>query len=271
MRRQELKYTYEHKHYSEKKGTSGPVAGYLPDAAIMSHFILARSEEIGSSMSLRKPYLGLLQRRQCMVPTARGWLVLLLAATALVLFAARNLHSFLAVTDPVNAEILVVEAWLPDYALEEVVVEFKRKAYSRLYLTGGPVEVGFYLSEYKNYPSLAAATLTKLGVKKEVIQEVPVPDMPQDRTYAAALALKLWFHEHGISPGALQVVSLGPHARRTRLLFAKALGDDFTVGITAIQGKGYHPDSWWATSAGVRSVISETIAYSYARLFFRSG
>ena len=206
-----------------------------------------------------------------MVPTARGWLVLLLAAAALALFAARNVHSFLAVTDPVNAELLVVEAWLPDHALEKVIVEFNRKPYSTLYLTGGRIELGFHVSEYKTYPSLAAAILTKLGLKKEVIQEVPALDVPQDRTYASAWALKKWFREHGISPRAVQVVSLGPHARRTRLLFAKALGNDFTVGITAIQGQGYHPDSWWATSAGVRTVICETIAYSYARLFFWSG
>ena len=39
---------------------------------------------------------GLLRRRSCLVPTWRGWLLILVAGTALTFFAVKNVHSFLA-------------------------------------------------------------------------------------------------------------------------------------------------------------------------------
>jgi uncharacterized SAM-binding protein YcdF (DUF218 family) len=83
------------------------------------------------------------------------------------------------------------------------------------------------------------------------------------------LTLKQWLRAQGINPTTINVVTEGPHARRSRLLFQKALGNDLTVGIISLQSEEYDPQHWWRTSAGVRSVLSETIAYGYARFLFR--
>jgi hypothetical protein len=64
------------------------------------------------------------------------------------------------------------------------------------------------------------------------------------------------------------VVKEDAHARRTRLLFPKALGPDVEVGIIAVQTPDYDPKRWWRYSEGVRDVIGESIAYVYARFFF---
>src|SRR6266852_4160602 len=97
-------------------------------------------------MKERKPGRGFLQRRECLLPTWRGWLVLLLAVAALIVFSIRGAYSFLALNDPVDNGALVVEGWLPDYALEQTIAEFGRGHYRRVFVTGGPLENGAPLS-----------------------------------------------------------------------------------------------------------------------------
>jgi len=198
----------------------------------------------------------------------RGWVVLLAFCASLGVFAVRGIYSFLAVTQPVESDTLVVEGWLPDYALRRVVVEFRRKPYQKLYVTGAPIDAGSFLSEYTNHAFVTAATLLQLGIIQDVIEVVPSPKALRDRTYTSGLTLNKWFGEHGVAPKQLQVMTLGPHARRTRLLYKKALGGRVAIGIIAIEDQGFDPQHWWRTSLGFRTVTDELIAYSYARFLF---
>ena len=211
---------------------------------------------------------GMAQRRPCWVPTLRGWVVLLAFCASLAVFAVRGIFSFLAVTQPVESDMLVVEGWLPDYALGRVVIEFRRKPYQKMYVTGAPIEAGSFLSEYTNHAFVSAATLLRLGISQNVIEVVPAPKALRDRTYTSGLTLNKWFGEHGVSPKQLQVMTLGPHARRTRLLYEKAMGDRVAIGIIAIEDQDFEPQHWWRTSMGFRSVTDELIAYGYARFLF---
>lgn len=68
--------------------------------------------------------------------------------------------------------------------------------------------------------------------------------------------------------GSLNVVTENTHARRTRFLFQEAFGKNVKVGIIAVPNPDYDASYWWRYSEGVREVISEAIAYVYARLFF---
>jgi hypothetical protein len=61
---------------------------------------------------------------------------------------------------------------------------------------------------------------------------------------------------------------LGAHARRTRLLFQKALGPDIKVGVIAIETRNYDGRHWWRSSTGVREVLTEGIGYLYSKFFF---
>lgn len=127
------------------------------------------------------------------------------------------------------------------------------------------------MAEYKTFAERGAAVLLKLGVATNVVQAVPAPRVRQDRTYAAALALKNWSREHNVVLTRVQLVTEGPHARRSRLLFAKALGRHVKVGVTAVPVQDYDAEHWWRSSNGVRGVISELVAYGYARLLFWGG
>ena len=219
-------------------------------------------------MESNKTCLGLLTRRQCLVPTLRGWLLAILGLTALALIGMLEIGPFLAVTDPVPGGVLVIEGWVPDYMLEAAIAEFKRDHYTRLFVTGIPLQQGAPLSEYKNYAYIGAATLVKLGMSTNDVQAVPTGATRRDRTYAMALSLKHWLREHDMAPAKVNLMTGGPHARRSRLMFEKALGSGVTVGVIAIPANDYDERHWWNSSQGVRVVIDEAIAYTYARLLF---
>lgn len=219
-------------------------------------------------MKPNRPFWGLLQRRECLVPTLRGWIAVLVIATALTVTVIGSLHSFLAVTAPEPAEVLVVEGWAPDYTFEEAVAEFKRHRYKKLYVTGGPLEQGSHLSEYGTYAKLGAAILIRKGLNNDAVLAVPSPRVRQDRTHAAAVALNGWLRQHNAMPASLNVISLGAHARRSWLLFGKVLGEKTRVGIIAVEDRDYDPKRWWRTSQGVRLVADELLAYCYARFLF---
>jgi hypothetical protein len=212
--------------------------------------------------------LGLLRRRQCLVPTLRGWLMLVGCCGLLAFAASRALYPFLAVTDPVPGGVLVVEGWVPDYMLEATIAEYKRNHYAKLFVTGIPLDHGAPLSEYKNFAHLGAATLVKLGMDANDVQAVPTGFTRRDRTYAMAVNLKRWWREHDMVPTKVNLITGGPHARRSRLTFEKALGKGVSVGVIAIPDNAYDEQHWWRYSQGVRGVIGEIIAYTYTRLLF---
>ncbi|HYG33673.1 MAG TPA: ElyC/SanA/YdcF family protein, partial [Clostridia bacterium] len=196
---------------------------------------------------------GLLRRRQMLVPTWRGCLVLLVLMGSLALWAVQSIHPFLTVTDPVPGGILVVEGWATDFAMEATVAEFRTNHYEKVFVTGGPIEWGAPLSEYGTYAEVGAATLVILGLHTNEVQAVPAPLVRQDRTYTAARALRNWLREHNIQCTQVHLITEGPHARRSRLLFQKALNSDCTVGVTAVPVRGYDPQRWWRSSGGVRA------------------
>tara|TARA_Y100000588_G_scaffold165341_1_gene179364 strand:+ start:315 stop:968 length:654 start_codon:yes stop_codon:yes gene_type:complete len=212
--------------------------------------------------------LGLIKKKERYGLTLRGWLVAGLMGVVFLAIAKSVLYPFLALSSPVRGSIMVVEGWLPDYALKVAVADFRMGDYELLITTGGPLGKGAYLAEYQNYADLMAATLTAKGFNKSKIVSIPAPTVRKDRTYATAVKVRQWLSKNKPSVSAIDVYSLGPHARRTRLLFDAAMGRDIRVGIISVASKDYEADGWWRSSDGVRTVLSETIAYIYAKFFF---
>jgi hypothetical protein len=208
------------------------------------------------------------KRREHLIPTVWGWIVLLSIGAALAVLGVRETHPFLTVNDPVPSKILVIEGWIPDYALERTLAEFKRDHYSRILVTGGPISSGTFLCGYTNWADLGAATLVRLGADTNSVEAVPAAGVVRDRTYASAVALRTWFYRHQISATSLNIMTMADHSRRSRLLFAKALGRECRVGIISIENTEYNPNLWWKSSEGVRTVVGEMIAYGYARFLF---
>jgi hypothetical protein len=222
-----------------------------------------------TSPGTEKGLFGCVRRREFWFPTWRGWLLLFMLVLFLGGCFVLGIHPFLAPNDPLPGGILVVEGWAPDYALKIAVEEVSRAHYERMYVTGGPLERGAPLSEYKTYAELGEATLIKLGLSSNVVQAVPAPRVQQDRTYNSAVALAKYLAANKIDHPRLNLISVGPHARRSRFLFEKAFGPGTRVGVIAIEPQDYKPGRWWRSSQGVRVVLSEIFAYAYFRCLFR--
>ena len=190
-----------------------------------------------------------------------------------VLFAAFfflwRVYPFLAVTHRADTNVLVVEGWIHEYAIRAAVEEFRSSSYQRVLTTGGPVEgTGGYINDYQTAASVGADLLTKSGLPNEFVQMVPSRVMDRDRTYGSAVALRNWFRQHNMPVRSINVVTEDVHARRTRLLFEKALGHDVAVGVIAVANPDYDASHWWRYSEGVKDVVSEMVAYVYAGLLF---
>src|SRR4051812_13365426 len=69
------------------------------------------------------------RRRKCL------YAALSFTAVLLVVFVV-FVHPFLAVTRRVDADILVVEGWIPDYMFPAVAAEFREKQYRFLLVSG---------------------------------------------------------------------------------------------------------------------------------------
>lgn len=207
----------------------------------------------------------LIHRQEKWMLTAQGWGVALLCIGALMIFTITHIHPFLAVTSPINADVLVVEGWLPDYALKQALTEFESGSYRQIITTGATLPTGSYLAEYKNFAELSAATLTAMGLEKEKVVAIPTPDVIKDRTYASAVSFRQWLSNSDSKLESINLYTFDVHTRRSWLLFKQVLAPKIKVGVIAAETLDYVPNKWWSSSNGVRSIISETIAYMYAR------
>ena len=76
------------------------------------------------------------------------------------------------------------------------------------------------------------------------------------------------FRQHNLQVRSLNIVTEGAHARRTRLLFERALGRDVNVGVISVPSLDFDAKRWWYYSEGLEDVVQEGISYLYAKFFF---
>ena len=217
-------------------------------------------------MSVRDLFV---RRREVWQLTWRARLLLLALLFAVVTPLVRGLGNFLAVSEPVQGRYLVVEGWMPAFAYQYAREVYGRGHYQRVISAGAIPD--FALSNGRPREFAAVGSLEAAGIPRSVIVEALGAPVHQDRTYHSAINVRRWLASQGITSASVDVVTLGPHARRSRLLFEKALGTGVRVGVLAAPDPRVDLAHWWRTSEGVRSVLGETIAYVYARLFFDPG
>jgi len=209
--------------------------------------------------------LKLFVKKQVYVPTLRGWLLLLVVMAALSLLCVYRAYPFLAYENAIDADVFITEGWVPDHTLERSLPMLAAGPDRLILATGGPIGTGSHLSAFKSYAEVVAATLVKLGVDEEQIVVIPYQAVDRGRTYAAALEVRQWLQKN---PGVKRanLVTTGPHARRSYLTFRKVLPRTFELGVCVVPPEDYDPQRWWAYSEGFRTVVSEAIAYTHARL-----
>jgi DUF218 domain len=237
--------------------------------ALSSVFRPPSSDVMPSYGKSSQRFWGILTRKERWRLSWRGWLLVTSMGLVSAYFVFVNVYPFLATTQRVNTNVLVVEGWVQKYAIRSAVEEFKAGSYQRVFTTGGPVVGnGGYINDYNTAASVGAELLKNFGLPSESLQMVPSRIIGRERTYSSAVALRDWFHEHNTPVRSFNVLTEDAHARRTRLLYQKAFGRNVTVGVIAVSNPDYDPTQWWRYSDGVREIIGESIAYIYARFFF---
>ena len=205
------------------------------------------------------------------VPTVAGFLFLTLVGCATVLLLVYTVPIFLALNSPIKHGLLVVEGWGSAESLRVAADTFKIGDYDAIVVSGGPIDDVFNCCGFKTYAERSAYVLKQLGIADAVVIIAPAPASAQDRTYRSAVSVRLRLEELGLKVTSLDVFSSGPHARRSRYLYQMAFGPHVEVGAIAAAPSGYDSSHWWRSSAGVKEILAEVLAYIWTLWFFDPG
>jgi hypothetical protein len=190
-----------------------------------------------------------------------------LSITALVVGFAivLTINDFLAINRRVETNILVVEGWVYNHpAIREAAEEFERGQYRLLITVGGPIGEPKGNPDQQSLAMVAAIRLQELGIDKRRIVVLTVPKVSRHRTYASALALRNWLRDSGTQTTGVNVFTIGPHARKSLVLFGRALGPGIAVGVIAGTDDEYDPDRWWISARGIYVMFRKLLGYLYA-------
>ena len=176
-----------------------------------------------------------------------------------------TIHDFLSTTQRVQADILVVEGWTYNYpALVEAAEEFKQKGYRVLITVGATAFAEGVSTERVSSAMLAANQLQNCGVEKDAIVVLTVPEGVQHRTYMSALLVREWLKRSGGEAKGINIFTIGPHARKSLVLFRRAFGSDYPIGVIAGTDHDYDPKRWWMSTRGIYIMARKAVGYLYA-------
>jgi hypothetical protein len=211
----------------------------------------------------------LVSRRTVWFPTTSGWLLLLgLLVTPIALWIFRG-EAFLAATERLPADVLVVEGWIGVAGINAAHAEYLRGGYRMVVATGGLTGERWNQRRW-NYAEEAAEQLLKLGVPREHVLLASSRDVEIQRTFEMATAAHEALKAAGLQAGTLNVFTRGSHARRSRLIFEKVFGRAFKVGVVAWKPPLFDELSWWQSSDRAEDMVKETVGYFF-ELLFNSG
>jgi hypothetical protein len=210
----------------------------------------------------------LFKKKTCRRPTLLGWLLTGLILFIVVKLLLINSYRFLTVNAPVKSKNMIIEGWIPDYSLKKAVKLFKKGHYQNLIVTGIPVQQWQSVTGVHNVAEATAAEIKKMGFTDTIYLAGIPSTILRDRTYSMAVMSKMIFEQHPQWDKSFNIYSLGVHSRRSLLMFKKAFGDEYKIGIYADRDISFDPVHWWQNSKGFRNVGNELMAYCFVRLFF---
>ena len=112
-----------------------------------------------------------------------------------------------------------------------------------------------------------------MGILTDQIIAVPAAVVPRDRSYTSAVALSQWLQSRNSNNPLVyrsaNLFSESVHARRSWMLFKRALGSQLELGVISVPSTDYDADRWWTQSEGFKRVLFETIGWVYVQVFNR--
>jgi len=187
---------------------------------------------------------------------------------ALLLIFDKMIYGFLAVpTNRVDAQVLVVEGWIPDYGIQAAAEEFRQGHYKMIATSGLCFSSDEPSSGSGSLASMTAARLAELGINPKIIIACPTPDTNWNRTSSSARAVREQISKRGITYSGINVVTIGPHARQTWLAYRRIMGPGVRVGIITVPKQGVNTDHWWTSAHGIKMVAKDSAGWLKEVLF----
>jgi len=206
--------------------------------------------------------LCLFRRRMIFCPTWAGSFciaaVLLLLADTWLMYG----ELYLSTTHRLPPDILVVEGWIGRKGIRAAVDEFEHRGYSYIVASGG-LTSGRWEDQPESYAEMAAHEMIRFGVPKQKLVVANSENTESHRTFESAVAVWRTLRVAGIEPKTLNVFTIGPHARRSALVFAKVNSDGPKIGVIGWLPPEYKSEPWWRSSERSRELLDETVGYLY--------
>jgi hypothetical protein len=193
--------------------------------------------------------------------------VVLLAAPGLLWWFKGE--SFLSKTDRAPADVLVVEGWVGYDALNFAKDEFEHGGYTLLVTTSGMTGDRWDKKRW-SYAEEAKDRLLRAGISGDRIVSAPPRETDRQRTFEAASAVWRTLNARGVKATAINVLTFGPHARRSQLVYAKVFQPGTRIGVISFVPSGYTATSWWRSSDRSSEFVRETVGYVF-ELLLNSG
>jgi hypothetical protein len=172
-------------------------------------------------------------------------------------------ESFFSLTRRVPPEVLVVEGWIGDGGVRAAAAEFARGDYKYVVVTGGQTDDRHSSS---NYAEIAGQELIRSGIPEDKLIVAPTAEIEHVRTFKSAVAAWHALQNRGIHSKDINVLTLGPHARRSRLVYAKVFAPVTQVGVIAWAPADYQTTSWWQLRSRARCFLREIVGYPFEAL-----
>lgn len=179
-----------------------------------------------------------------------------------------SISHFLTINKAVEAKVLVVEGWIFDCALDDVVSEIQRGSYQVVLISGiedkstvDKDKPGIKGRKASNAEELRQK-LIHMGIAESLLHAVPAPATDYHKTYSSAVAVKKWLVAHDID--AVNILSRGTHGRKTYVIFTRVFGDDIKAGIISFKVRYFQHQGWRRLLRESRITFKHLVGYIYA-------
>ena len=190
-----------------------------------------------------------------------GLIFLIVAAFFIGFFV--NAYHFLAVTSRLpNPDVLIIEDWMPESVLQAAAEEFEKGSYHHLLISGFDIS-GNDHPLHNQIKSTASQRIIALGVPENQIIECFVKSPDISRSLAMARSANDTLQKRNIESMGVTVMAPSVHARKTRMVYRRAMLSGTPVGVIAVPTGHHNSSGWWMSSPTAKAVI-----ISYAGLIY---
>lgn len=110
----------------------------------------------------------------------------------------------------------------------------------------------------------SAEILIEEGIPAHLIHTIDAPRVDINKTYTTAESVSKWLKQQDYNIHTINLITESTHARRSWMLYKKAIPADVKIGIIASVRNPDVVNHWWKSKGNRRYVISQTLKFWYA-------